>query len=32
MNDLPPILIPIDRVADMVGKCRRSIYNLIADR
>ena len=31
MNDLQPILIPVDRVADMFGKCRRSIYNLIAD-
>jgi excisionase family DNA binding protein len=31
MNDLQPILIPVDRVADMIGKCRRSIYNLIAD-
>jgi hypothetical protein len=24
------MLIPIDRVADMIGKCRRSIYQLIA--
>jgi hypothetical protein len=30
MNDLQPMLIPIDRVADMIGKCRRSIYQLIA--
>jgi excisionase family DNA binding protein len=30
MNNLEPILLPIDRVADMIGKCRRSIYELIA--
>jgi hypothetical protein len=30
MNNLEPILLPIDRVADMIGKCRRSVYQLIA--
>jgi excisionase family DNA binding protein len=30
MNDSQPILITIDRVADLIGKCRRSIYQLIA--
>jgi hypothetical protein len=30
VNDFQPILIPIDRVADMIGKCRRSVYQLIA--
>ena len=30
MNDFQPILIPIDRVADLIGKCRRSVYQLIA--
>ena len=30
MNDFQPMLIPIDRVADMIGKCRRSVYQLIA--
>jgi hypothetical protein len=30
MNDFQPMLIPIDRVADLIGKCRRSVYQLIA--
>jgi hypothetical protein len=30
MNNLEPILLPIDRAADMIGKCRRSVYQLIA--
>ncbi|MFY9835071.1 MAG: hypothetical protein WAK55_01110 [Xanthobacteraceae bacterium] len=30
MNSIEPILLQIDRVADMIGKCRRSVYQLIA--
>lgn len=30
MNNLEPILVPIDRAADMIGRCRRSVYQLIA--
>jgi hypothetical protein len=30
MNDFQPILMPVDRVADLIGKCRRSVYQLIA--
>jgi hypothetical protein len=30
MNNLEPMLLPVDRVADMIGKCRRSVYQLIA--
>ena len=30
MNDSQPMLVSIDRVSDMIGKCRRSIYQLIA--
>jgi excisionase family DNA binding protein len=30
MNNLEPILLSIDRTADMIGKCRRSVYQLIA--
>jgi hypothetical protein len=30
MNNIEPILLPIDRVSDMIGKCRRSVYQLIA--
>jgi hypothetical protein len=30
MNNLEPILLPVDRAADMIGKCRRSVYQLIA--
>jgi hypothetical protein len=30
MNNIEPILLPIDRVADVIGKCRRSVYQLIA--
>lgn len=30
MNDFQPMLISVDRVADLIGKCRRSVYQLIA--
>jgi excisionase family DNA binding protein len=30
MNDFQPILVTVDRVADLIGKCRRSVYQLIA--
>jgi hypothetical protein len=30
MNDFQPMLISVDRVSDMIGKCRRSVYQLIA--
>jgi hypothetical protein len=30
MNYFQPILVTVDRVADLIGKCRRSVYQLIA--
>jgi hypothetical protein len=30
MNNFQPILVSVDRVSDMIGKCRRSVYQLIA--
>jgi excisionase family DNA binding protein len=30
MNNLEPVLLSIDRVSDLIGKCRRSVYELIA--
>jgi hypothetical protein len=30
MNDFQPILVSVDRVSDLIGKCRRSVYQLIA--
>jgi hypothetical protein len=30
MNDFQPMLISVDRVSDLIGKCRRSVYQLIA--
>lgn len=30
MNDLEPILIPIDQASAIISRCRRGIYQLIA--
>jgi excisionase family DNA binding protein len=30
MNDINPMLVTVDRVSDLIGKCRRSVYQLIA--
>jgi hypothetical protein len=30
MSELQPILVPIRQASAIIGKCRRSVYNLIA--
>jgi hypothetical protein len=30
MSELDPMLVTVDRVTDLIGKCRRSVYQLIA--